>query len=123
MIEVGSTGSVELVVGEQDTAVAMGSGDVPVLATPRVVALVEGAAVRAVAEQLPSGQTSVGTEIALRHLAPTGIGGRVRATAQVVGVDGRMVRFDVSVDDGETVVAAGTHTRVVVDQARFLSRI
>lgn len=119
----GLAARVELTVGDADTAQALGSGDVPVLATPRVVALVEAATVAATAGHLEPGATSVGTRVALEHLAATGVGRRVVAEARLTGVDGRRLSFDVTLHDGDTVAARGQVDRVVVDRARFLSRL
>lgn len=122
MIEVGAHGSVELVVTDDDTALAFRSGDVPVLATPRVVALVEEASVAAIAGRLPAGETSVGMRVQLDHLAPTPVGASVLAEASLDKVEGRRLIFTVSVTDGRGLVAVGKVTRVVVDLARFLER-
>jgi fluoroacetyl-CoA thioesterase len=122
-IEPGLEGSVTLTVGDADSAIAMGSGDVAVLATPRVVALMEAAAVAAIEAALPRGFTSVGSRIEVDHLAPTAIGGDVVAHAVVTGIEGRSVGFDVTVDEGESTVARGSHVRVVVERDRFVARL
>ena len=119
----GSTASVNLLVTVADTAIALGSGEVPVLATPRVVALAEAASVAATAGTLPAGSTSVGTRIELDHLAATAVGRTVTAEATLSAVDGRRLEFDVAVREGATVVARGRIHRVVVDRARFLARV
>lgn len=121
-IEVGTSAVVHLVVGVGDTAIALGSGDVPVLGTPRVVALMEQAAVAALAGTLDEGATSVGTRITVDHLAASLVGVEVTATAEVVGLDGRAVSFRLAVDEGDRQVATGTHVRYVVDRNRFLGR-
>lgn len=108
---------------EHDTAIALGSGDVAVLATPRVVALSEEAAVAALAGSLPEGATTVGTNITLDHLAATGVGFSVTATATVTSVEGKQVSFSVEVRENDKLVARGTHTRLVVDRARFTQSI
>lgn len=110
-------------VGDDHTAAAMGSGDVPVLATPRLLALAEAAAVAAVRAALPEGQTTVGTRVALEHLAASPVGTQVTVRAELVAVDGRLLRFDVVAlhADGK-VVGHGSMTRVIVDRARFLQR-
>ena len=105
-----------------DTALALGSGDVEVLATPRLLAWCEAATVAALA--LPPGRTSVGTRVSLDHLAPTPVGGSVTVTATLEHEDGRLVRFSVAASDGlGRLVATGEVTRVVVDRARFLARV
>ena len=122
VIEIGTSATVRLVVGDADTAVALGSGDVPVLGTPRIVALMEQAAVAALAGALDEGATSVGTRIAVDHLAASLVGATVTATAEVVDLDGRAVSFRLTVREGEQQVATGDHIRFVVDRERFLGR-
>ncbi|MGH9250909.1 MAG: thioesterase family protein, partial [Acidimicrobiales bacterium] len=103
-------------VGEDDTATALGSGDVPVLATPRLLALAEAATVAAVAGALPEGASSVGTRIELEHLAASPVGVRVSVRAQLVAVDGRLLQFEVVAEHADgRVVAHGRVSRVVVD--------
>ncbi len=119
MISVGATATTSFIVDEASTAIALGSGDVPVLGTPKVVALVEQAAVAAISGLLEAGQTSVGTNVSLDHLAPTPVGRAVLATATVTSVDRRTVRFDVEVTDDGRPVAKGSHVRAVVDRNRF----
>jgi fluoroacetyl-CoA thioesterase len=118
----GLTAAVELVVTEADTAIAMRSGSVPVLATPRLIALCEEASVAALAGSLAPGQTSVGTKVQIDHLAATAVGQTVRAEASVEKINGRRVIFTVSVNDARGLVAVGRVTRVVVDLERFLDR-
>ncbi len=118
----GLSATAEVVVGDDDTALAMSSGDVPVLATPRVVALAEEASVRAIDGTLAEGTTSVGYRVQLDHLAPTAVGGKVRAEATLEMIEGRRLTFRVSVSDGHGLVAAGRITRVIVERARFLEK-
>lgn len=118
----GLNATVTLTVAEADLAVAMRSGDVPVLATPRVVALVEEATVAAVAAALAPDRTTVGTRVELEHLAPSPVGTTVAAQARLEAVEGRKLTFAVSVADGPTEVARGRVERVVVDRERFLAR-
>jgi fluoroacetyl-CoA thioesterase len=118
----GLSASVSLVVEETDTALAMGSGDVPVLATPRVIALAEQASVEAVADELKPGATTVGYEVQLAHLAPTPVGGKVTAEAILESIEGRRLTFRVSVSDARGLVAAGRITRVIVMRDRFVER-
>ena len=115
----GSAAEVSLVVGDGDTAIAHGSGDVPVLSTPRVLALAEEAAVAAIAKHLPPGQTSIGTHAELHHIKATRVGGVVSARAAVSDSSGRTVSFEFTVKEGDETVAHGTHRRVVVDRGRF----
>jgi fluoroacetyl-CoA thioesterase len=115
----GRRARVPLVVREEDTALAMGSGDVPVLASPRVVALAEEAAVQALGACLPQGKTSVGAWVELEHTAPSHVGATVVAEAVLLGVHGRRLEFSVSVrEDGEE-VAHLRHRRVIVSRSRF----
>jgi fluoroacetyl-CoA thioesterase len=120
-LRTGLAAHAELVVGTQDTAVALRSGDVPVLGTPRVVSLAEEATVAAVADALPAGRTTVGIRVEVRHRAPSRPGRRIQASALLVGVDGRKLTFDVTVRDGDQVVATAVVDRVVVDRERFLA--
>lgn len=105
-----------------DTARSMGSGDVEVLATPRLVALCEEACCLAVAEGLASGQTTVGVRVQLDHLAPLQVGSAVTAEATLERVEGRRLGFTVSACDDAGLVAAGRMTRVVVDTETFLAK-
>ena len=120
MLVPGRQATVEETVTEDMTAELLGSGDVPVLGTPAILALVEAAAVAAVAEALEAGTTSVGASVELDHLAPTPPGGTVTATAALAEVDGRRLTFRFEVTDAAGPVARGTHVRVVVDRDRFL---
>jgi fluoroacetyl-CoA thioesterase len=116
---VGLSATIDLTVTEADTAISFGSGDVRVLATPRVVALVEEAAVAALAGHLTEGFTTVGTRIHLDHVAPSPVGSTVTATAEVVDVERRTIVFEVQTTMGDQVVARGEHTRVSVERERF----
>jgi fluoroacetyl-CoA thioesterase len=115
----GRRASVTLVVGEADTALAMHSGDVPVLASPRVVALAEEAAVKALGDCLIAGKTSVGSWVELEHTAPSRVGATVVAEAVLLGVHGRRLEFSVSVREGDEEIAHVRHRRVIVSRARF----
>lgn len=109
----------EAVVSAADTARALGSGDVAVLGTPRVLALVEAATVAAVAGALPAEQTTVGVRVELDHVAPSPVGSAVRADARLVEVAGRRLTFEVSLSQDGEEVAHGRVLRAVVDRARF----
>lgn len=117
----GASAQLELTVTDADTAQTVGSGDVPVLATPRVLALAEAATVRALARRLESGTTTVGTRVELSHRAPTPIGRTVLASATLAKVDGRRLTFEVTVSEGDTVVAEARVERMLVDRSRFLA--
>jgi predicted thioesterase len=121
-LEPGLAAEVTAAVTDDDTAIALGSGDVAVLGTPRVVALVEEASVKAIENQLAPGTTSVGMRVQLDHLAPTAVGHKVRAEATLRDVEGRRLTFAVAVRDERGLVAAGKVTRVVVDVDRFMDK-
>lgn len=118
----GLHGSAKLVVADADTAIALHSGEVPVLGTPRLIALCEEATLVAVGDELPSGQTTVGMRVQIDHLAPTHVGSAVAAEATLEKVEGRRLTFTVSVSDHGGLVAAGKVTRVVVETERFLDK-
>lgn len=122
MVVQGSRATTEHVVTDADTAVALGSGDVPVLATPRVIAWCEQATVAAIAGQLDPGQSTVGMRVQLDHLQPTAVGQSVVAEATLDKIEGRRLTFLVTVNDGRGLVAAGKVTRVVVERDRFLEK-
>jgi predicted thioesterase len=118
----GLVGSAELKVADADTAVALHSGDVLVLGTPRLVALAEEATIVAVADALGPGETTVGMRVQLDHLSPSPVGSMVTAEASLDRVEGRRLVFNVSVRDERGLVAAGKITRVVVDRQRFMEK-
>jgi len=123
-VGVGDRGGVREVVTDADTAVALGSGGLPVLATPRLLAWCEAASCRALDGRLPAGSSSVGTSVRLEHLAPSAVGEEVTVVALVATVDGRRIGFEVEATDAAgTVVGRGTVERVVVDDERFLARL
>lgn len=122
-IEIGAEAVATYRVAEDDTAVALGSGDVPVLATPRLLAWCEAVTVTALADGLDPGSTTVGYQIRLDHLLPTPVGGEVTVRAQVAAVDGRQVTLGVTALDGQATIGEGTVTRVVVDRQRFIDRL
>ena len=113
----------ELTVTDSVTAITMGSGDMPVLATPAMMALMENAAMLAIAEALPEGCTSVGGHVASSHLRPSKIGDRITAMAEVTKVDGKKVDFYVAAYSGDTLLGEGTHLRFVVDKERFMLKL
>ena len=119
----GLVGEVGIVVAAPDTADALGNRGVHVLATPRLVGLLEEAAIAAVQAHLPAGAGTVGTRIDVKHLAATPVGMRVRARAVVREVDGRRYVYDVEAHDDVEKIAEGTHERFQIGQARFLERV
>jgi fluoroacetyl-CoA thioesterase len=118
----GMLARVELTVTDADTAQSLGSGDVPVLATPRVLALAEAATVAATARQMPGGITTVGTRAEIDHRAATPVGRTVTATATLAKVDGRRLVFDVVVRDGERTIAEVRVERTLLDRQRFIEK-
>ncbi|MCW2779683.1 MAG: thioesterase [Marmoricola sp.] len=124
MVDVGTAATQSFTVTTDDTAIAVGSGSLPVLGTPRLLAWCEAVTCQALADSLGNGSTSVGTRISLEHLVASPVGATVSVTATTAYVDGRLVRFAVAAShaDGK-LVGSGEITRVVVDAARFMSRI
>lgn len=121
-LEAGLTAAFDHVVGSEHTAIARGSGDVEVLATPQVLAWCEGASTAAVSPALDAGQTSVGMRIKFDHLRATPVGATVKVHAELTRVEGRRLTFDVVVTDGDGEIATGQIVRVVVDRERFMER-
>jgi predicted thioesterase len=119
----GLTGTAELVVGEQHTAPRIGSGRIRVLATPVMINLIEAAALAAVEQSLPEHHQSLGTHLDVTHIAATPVGMKVRATAEVLRVEGRTVYFRVRAEDERELIGEGTHERVVVNVERFDKRV
>ncbi len=123
MIEIGLRHTSELTVTEAVTAVQVGSGDLPVLATPMMMALMENAAMLAVAQALPEGCTTVGGQMESSHLRPSKVGDVVCATAEVTKVDGRKIFYKVCARSGDTLLGEGTHLRFIVDKEKFMSKL
>ena len=121
-VAVGLKGEARLVVSENDTARALGSGDVNVLGTPKLVALFEEATVDALRGMLEPGQSSVGMRVQIDHLQPTPIGAEIVVEAQLDKVEGRRITFTVTATDSGGLVAAGKVTRVMVDVERFMTK-
>lgn len=106
-----------------NTASAMGSGDLEVFATPAMVALMEGAAMAAVADALPEGSTTVGAEMNVTHIKPSGLGAEIVATAVLTAVEGRKLTFNVGARDAEGMIGEGVHIRYAVDRRRFMEKV
>lgn len=123
MLENGLTYTCVKCVEEQHLAVNVGSGDLRVLATPAMMALMEEAAMRAVAEHLPEGATTVGGHIAASHIKPTAHGREVTATATLIAVEGKKLKFAVVARDEEGIIGEGEHLRFVVDKEKFMARL
>ncbi len=118
-LQAGLKGNAEISVGQQHTAVSMGSGRLPVLATPAMAALMEAAAQAAVDGALPDGQQSVGVHLDIHHYGATPVGMRVVATAELVAVDGRNLDFRIAVHDEKELIGEGSHRRAVSSVASF----
>ena len=123
MLKEGLSHTVERSVTIENCALSLGSGDLPVFATPAMVAFMENAAMLAVAQALPDGTTTVGGEINVQHLKPSVPGAVVSATATLVGVDGRKLTFEVTASDGEVLIGRGNHLRFIVDKQRFMEKL
>jgi fluoroacetyl-CoA thioesterase len=122
-IKPGLAGTTEIVVEHEQTAPFVGSGRIEVLATPVMINLFEAAALAAVEHLLPPGHQSLGIHLDVSHTAATPVGLRVTATAEVVGVEGRTITFNVAARDEFEQIGGGTHQRVVVSVERFDERV
>lgn len=118
-MQVGASFELKTTVTEEKTAVAVGSGDVCVFATPMMMALMEGAAAQCLEQFLEDGKTSVGGHIESSHVAATPVGMEVRAVATITEVDGKKVRFDIEAYDEAGLIGKGTHLRLIVSKERF----
>lgn len=121
-LQIGLTGRKEILVGPEHTAQKLGSGGVDVLATPMMVALMEGAARDAVAPALPEGYTTVGTRLAVTHDAATPVGLRAWAEARLTQMDGRRLVFSVEAFDEREKIGSGTHERFIVSLKKFMEK-
>lgn len=122
-LEKGLSATATTTVTAANTALVMGSGDLEVFATPSMVALMEHAAMTAVAPALPEGSTTVGAEMNTTHIKPSGLGASVTATAILTEVDGRKLTFNVGARDAEGLIGEGVHVRYVVDRAWFMAKL
>jgi predicted thioesterase len=118
----GLIGTSSLTVTAAHTAAEIGSGTIAVFATPAMIALMEAAAIDCIERLLPEGHASLGTHVDVAHVAPTPVGARVTATAELLTVDGRSVTFRVEARDEHETIGQGTHTRVIVATQRFLAK-
>ena len=123
MIQEGLFFTSDVEVSIANCAVTMGSGDLAVFATPAMVALMENAAMQAVAQALPEGATTVGAEMNVTHIKPSGVGAKVSATATLTAVEGRKLTFSVVASDDGGVIGEGVHVRYIVDRVRFMAKI
>lgn len=123
MLEKGASACSVTTVAQHNTAAAMGSGDLPVFATPAMVALMENAAMKAVAASLPEGSTTVGSEMNATHIKPSALGAEITATAVLTEVEGRKLTFNVGARDAEGMIGEGVHIRFVVDREKFMAKV
>ena len=121
-ITVGMKGEVATLAEREDTAKEVGSGSLLVYATPCMVALMEGAACEAIQEALPDSQTTVGTELNIQHISATPVGLEVRAEAEVIAVEGKVITFEVKAFDEAGEIGKGIHKRVIVNTQKFLEK-
>ena len=123
MIEIGIKHTSQIAVTEEMTAMKIGSGDLPVLATPMMLALMENAAMLAVQDVLEDGQTTVGGYIDASHLKPSKIGAVVHAVAEVTKIEGKKIAYRIAAYCGDTLLGEGTHVRFIVDLERFMAKL
>lgn len=123
MLKEGLTYTSKLTVTDNDTAIALGSGNLPVLATPRMMALMENAAMLCVANELPEGSTTVGGHIESSHLKPSKVGAEVSATATLTKIESKKLYFDVKAEMNGVIIGEGTHLRFIIDKEKFMSRL
>lgn len=122
-MEKGLTYTSTLVVSKEHVAAVMGSGDLHVYATPAMVALMENAAMLAVAEHLPEGSTTVGAMINTSHVKPSPIGDTIKTTAVLTDVEGRKLTFSVKAEDSKGIIGEAVHVRYIVDREKFMSKL
>lgn len=123
MIKKGLIFQQEMTVGEKDTAITWGSGNLPVFATPAMVAFMENTAVKCIEKELETDEDSVGIEINVRHLKATAIGGRLKAEAEVTAREERLVSFIVKVYDKDEIVGYADHKRFLINPLRFMQKL
>lgn len=122
-MEIGLKYQSRVVVSEDNTALNLGSGDMSVFATPAMIALMENAAMNAVAEHLDAGATTVGTMMKSSHIKASAVGATITAEAELVAVEGRRLCFVVKAWDEKGTIGEGEHERFIVDRERFLSKL
>lgn len=122
-MEIGLTHTSQLTIANSNTAIALGSGNLPVLATPQMAALMENASMLAVAPHLAEGSTTVGSMIQTSHIRPTAVGHTVSATATLLSIEGRKLTFGVEARDDKGTIGEGTHVRYIVDCQKFLAKL
>ena len=122
-MEKGLTYTSTLVVSDEHVAAVMSSGDLHVFATPAMVALMENAAMLAVAEHLPEGSTTVGAMMNTSHVKPSPVGDTVKTTAVLTDIEGRKLTFSIKAEDSKGIIGEAVHVRYIVDRERFMSKL
>lgn len=122
-MQIGKKYTSTMIVEEKHLACNVGSGDLPVLATPMMMALMENAAMLCVADELEDGSSTVGGQISSSHLKPTGLGKTVTATAKLISAEGRKLKFKVSASDEGGLIGEGEHLRFIIDKEKFMSKV
>ena len=122
-MQIGKKYTSTMIVEEKHLACNVGSGDLPVFATPMMMALMENAAMLCVADELENGSSTVGGQISSSHLKPTGLGKTVTATAELISAEGRKLKFKVSASDEGGLIAEGEHLRFIIDKEKFMSKV
>lgn len=122
-LSLGIIGQATTVVNEQNTAIAMKSGTLPVFATPAMVALMEEASCEVIANYLEEGEGTVGIKMNVDHIAPTGLNDTVRATATLTQIEGRKLIFSVEVRDNQKIIGKGIHERFIINNEKFMQKL
>ena len=122
-MQIGKQYTSTMIVEEKHLACNVGSGDLPVFATPMMMALMENAAMLCVADELENGSSTVGGQISSSHLKPTGLGKTVTATAELISAEGRKLKFKVSASDEGGLIGEGEHLRFIIDKEKFMSKV
>lgn len=122
-MQIGKKYTSTMIVEEKHLACNVGSGDLPVFATPIMMALMENAAMLCVADELENGSSTVGGQISSSHLKPTGLGKTVTATAELISAEGRKLKFKVSASDEGGLIGEGEHLRFIIDKEKFMSKV
>ena len=122
-MNVGHKYTSEIKVEEKHLACNVGSGDLPVFGTPMMMALMENAAMLCVATDLEEGQSTVGGFISSSHIKPTGLGKTVKATAELIAIDGRKLKFKVTAEDEDGKIGEGEHLRFVINKEKFMGNV
>ena len=122
-MQIGKKYTSTMIVEEKHLACNVGSGDLPVFATPMMMALIENAAMLCVADELENGSSTVGGQISSSHIKPTGLGKTVTATAELISAEGRKLKFKVSASDEGGLIGEGEHLRFIIDKEKFMSKV